>query len=220
MDAVTDILRQEAWTTKTKMQISESLSEDQQGRLFMRLINTVLTREQNWVHWKAEGCHKFDLLPVPTGEFLGAKNKALNHCKPERPFPYVMGTPTLNRLWQDTGKRLKLDNLVEEGRYRTPSFDSFREGVDKDLEDLKDAMFPSDIEECHNAVQTKTWKGLRLAAQSRLHLFNKFDDRLEETRNDLKMLADVEDKASEELKAKANQQAQQGQVPQVAKAST
>jgi hypothetical protein len=88
--------------------------------------------------------------------------------------------------------------------------------VDKDLEDLKDAMFPSDIEECHNAIQTKTWKGLRLAAQGRLHLFNRFDDRLEETRNDLKMLADAEEKAGEELKARANQQAQ---VPQVAKAS-
>jgi THO complex subunit 1 len=98
------------------MQISESLREDQQGRLFMRLINTVLTREQNWVHWKAEGCHKFDLSPVPTGEFLDAKNKALNHCKADRPFPHVMGTPALNSLWQNTGKRLKLDNLAEEGR--------------------------------------------------------------------------------------------------------
>jgi THO complex subunit 1 len=82
----------------------------------MRLINTVLAREQNWVHWKADGCHKFDMAPLQPEEFLDAKTKASNHCKPERPFPYVMGTPTLNRLWLDTGKQLHVDDLMDEER--------------------------------------------------------------------------------------------------------
>ncbi len=77
----------------------------------MRLINTVLTREQNWVQWKLEGCHPFDMPPLEKLEFVDARNKALSHCKPERPFPYVMGTPQLSKLWQDTGKDVLLDNL-------------------------------------------------------------------------------------------------------------
>jgi THO complex subunit 1 len=87
-----------------------------------------------------------------------------------------------------------------------PSIDSFREGITKDLEDLKDAMFPSDIEEGQNAIQTKTWKALRLATHTKFHLFNRFDDRFDENRNDLQMLVDVEAKANEELKARAQQQ--------------
>ncbi|KAA8910679.1 THO complex, subunit THOC1 [Sphaerosporella brunnea] len=195
----------EAWAMKTKDQISLSLQPNTIGRLFMRLINTVLTREQNWVQWKVEGCHGFDLAPLPSSEFQDAKSKAVNHCKAERPFPYVMGTPTLNRLWQDTGKHLQIDDLEDEDRRRVPSIDSFRDGVDKDLEDLKDAMLPADIEEGQNAIQTKTWKALRLAAQTKFHLFNRFDDRFDESRNDLQMLVDVEAKANEEQKARQAQ---------------
>jgi THO complex subunit 1 len=64
--------------------------------------------------------------------------------------------------------------------------------VKKAEEDLKDAMFPSDIEEAHNSKFTKTWKALRLAAQDRFYLFNKFDDKLDENRNDLEMFFAVE----------------------------
>jgi len=79
----------------------------------MRLINTVLAREQNWVHWKAEGCHNFDNAPLGADEFLDAKTNASIHCRVERPFPYTMGTPTLNRLWHDTGKTLHLGDLED-----------------------------------------------------------------------------------------------------------
>lgn len=85
-------------------------------------------------------------------------------------------------------------------------------GVDKDLEDLKDAMLPADIEEGHNSIQTKTWKAMRLASHTRFPLFNRFDERVEETRNDLQMLADVEAKVLEEVKARTSQQQAQAQV--------
>lgn len=83
----------------------------------MRLINTVLTREQNWVRWKAEGCQKFQLDPLPRPEIEDAKAKAAAHTKPDRPFPHVMGTPALSRLWGSTGKRVKVDDLAEEERF-------------------------------------------------------------------------------------------------------
>lgn len=108
--------QQEAWATKTKSQISFSLQPDQTGKLFMRLINTVLAREQNWVHWKAEGCHQFDLPALDPAEFVDANARVTNHCKPERPFPYLMGTPTLNRLWVDTGRHLDLADLMDTER--------------------------------------------------------------------------------------------------------
>lgn len=82
----------------------------------MRLINTVLTREQNWVQWKAEGCHPFDKSPLAPAEFLSSKTGAASHCQGARPYPFVMGTPSLSRLWQDTGKHLQIDDLMDEQR--------------------------------------------------------------------------------------------------------
>jgi THO complex subunit 1 len=115
---------QEAWAFKTKEQISQSLQPNTSGKLFMRLINTVLAREQNWVQWKVEGCHGFDLAPLPSSEFQDAKAKAALHCKSERPFPYSMGTPTLHRLWKDTGDHLQIEDLEDDDRlgpYPLPS---------------------------------------------------------------------------------------------------
>ncbi|KAI5815600.1 THO complex, subunit THOC1 [Pyronema omphalodes] len=187
----------EAWVTKTKDQMSGYLQAEQKGKLFMRLIDTVLAREKNWIAWKTEGCHPFDIPAMKKEEVESAEVKAMNHCKAERPFPYTMGTPTLNRLWVDTGRQLHIDDLMDEDRRRVPTVESFSAGVDNDLEELKDAMFPADIDECHNNIQTKTWKALRLASGSRLHVFNRFDDRFDETRNDIKML---EEKTQEDLK--------------------
>ncbi|KAI5778894.1 THO complex, subunit THOC1 [Geopyxis carbonaria] len=198
----------EEWVMKTKSQITSSLQPDQLGKLFVRLINTVIAREQNWVHWKAEGCHKFDMAPLEPAEIVATKNKASEHCKPPRPFPNTMGTPTLSKIWQDTGKDLQIEDLMDEGRRRIPTVDDFRKGLEKDKEDLKDAMFPADEEVIKNAMQTKTWKALRLASHHRFHLFNKFEDKPDVSRNDLQMLAELEEKADEELKTKASQQAQ------------
>lgn len=85
----------------------------------MRLINTVLTREQNWVRWKAESCQPFDMLPLAEEEFEDAKLKAEKQCISEAPFRYVMGTPTLSRLWQGTGDASGMEGLTDEERYST-----------------------------------------------------------------------------------------------------
>lgn len=73
-------------------------------------------------------------------------------------------------------------------------------------EDIKDALRPPDVEEAQNAKFTKIWKALRIASRDRFHLFNKFDDKFDEDRNDLEMLFDVDEKAKEEARPKVNQQ--------------
>lgn len=78
----------------------------------------------------------------------------------------------------------------------------------KDAElELLDAMFPDDIELAQTKKFTNTWKAFRLASRDRFHLFNKFDDKFDEKRNDLEMLFEVEEKTKEEARARVNQQA-------------
>jgi len=77
----------------------------------------------------------------------------------------------------------------------------------KDAElELLDAMFPDDIELAQTKKFTNTWKAFRLASRDRFHLFNKFDDKFDEKRNDLEMLFGVEEKTKEEARARVNQQ--------------
>lgn len=83
----------------------------------MRLINTVLTREQNWVRWKAESCHSFDMPPLAEVDFEDAKRKAERQCVADPPFRHVMGTSTLSKLWQETGESAGLEGLADEERY-------------------------------------------------------------------------------------------------------
>jgi len=130
---------------------------------------------------------------------------------PERPYTLVTSKTWNGSYPSPIHPRHIAHQLIRPHRRRVPSIDSFRVAVDKDLEDLNDAMLPADIEEGHNAIQTKTWKAMRQASHTKFHLFNRFDERVEETRNDLQMLAEVEAKVIEEVKARANQAQQQQQ---------
>lgn len=65
-------------------------------------------------------------------------------------------------------------------------------------------MFPADIEAGHTQIHTKTWKAMRLASRSKFHVFNRFDDKPEELRDELKLLKDTEEKMNDE-KARAAQ---------------
>ncbi|CAZ80092.1 unnamed protein product [Tuber melanosporum] len=200
-------LEDEKWAATTKEQILRSLEPDVQGRLFTRTIKTVLIREQNWVRWKAESCHPFDMPPLGDADIEDAKQKAVKACEIPESYKYTMGTPTLNLLWQATGDLTGLEGLTDPTRHNLPSPESFRQPV-KDAElELLDAMFPDDIELAQTKKFTNTWKALRLASRDRFHLFNKFDDKFDEKRNDLEMLFEVEEKAKEEVRARVNQQA-------------
>ncbi|CUS10902.1 unnamed protein product [Tuber aestivum] len=200
-------LEDEKWAATTKEQILRSLEPDVQGRLFTRTIKTVLIREQNWVRWKAESCHPFDMPPLGDADIEDAKQKAAKACEIPESYKYTMGTPALNSLWRATGDLTGLEGLTDPKRNHLPSPESFRQPV-KDAElELLDAMFPDDIELAQTKKFTSTWKALRLASRDRFHLFNKFDDKFDEKRNDLEMLFEVEEKAKEEARARMNQQA-------------
>ncbi|RPA96480.1 hypothetical protein L873DRAFT_1811344 [Choiromyces venosus 120613-1] len=196
----------EKWAATTKEQILRSLEPDVQGRLFTRTIKTVLIREQNWVRWKAESCHPFDMPPLDDADIEDAKQKAAKACEIPESYKYTMGTPALNSLWKATGDIIGLEGLADPTRHNLPSPESFRQPV-KDAElELLDAMFPDDIELAQTKKFTNTWKALRLASRDRFHIFNKFDDKFDEKRNDLEMLFEVEEKAKEEARARVNQQ--------------
>lgn len=44
------------------------------------MVDTVLSRDKNWAHWKAEGCPLIERAPVSPNEFLNAQTGAQKTC--------------------------------------------------------------------------------------------------------------------------------------------
>ncbi|PWN36099.1 uncharacterized protein FA14DRAFT_121455 [Meira miltonrushii] len=71
------------------------------GKAYSDAIVLVLTREVNWLRWKAEDCRPIDRASL-TKEELQAYTKAFKtFSQPLRPYPHSVGTAALSRLWED-----------------------------------------------------------------------------------------------------------------------
>lgn len=166
----------ETWCLDTTRAIVASLTTDLSGRLFNRLIDTIITREENWVTWKLEGCASFDLPPLPASSIDQAKASLAALTAPPVPYRHVMGTPTLSRLWRETGSSISLEALKSTSRHLTPTIDELAIEIDKEIEEGKDALFPSDIEMAKEKVNTNTWKAFRVArGREGVVAFNRFE---------------------------------------------
>lgn len=77
----------------------------------MRLVETILTRDKNWVQWKAENCQSFERIPVPVDEVEHSIEQAMKFCTAAKPYAHRMGAPALGRLWRDAGKNPGMKGL-------------------------------------------------------------------------------------------------------------
>lgn len=53
------------------------LQEGAGGKFYYRMVDTVLSRDKNWVRWKAEGCPPIERPAVSVDEYLSARDKAI-----------------------------------------------------------------------------------------------------------------------------------------------
>ena len=83
----------------------------------MRLVETILTRDKNWVQWKAENCLSFEKKPVPEDEIKRSIGRAMDICRPTRPYPHAMGAPALAKLWREAGKSPGMEGLKRKERW-------------------------------------------------------------------------------------------------------
>jgi THO complex subunit 1 len=59
-----------------KTAIANYLQEGPDGKFYYRMVDTVLSRDKNWVRWKMENCQPFTRDRVATKDFLDAKSGA------------------------------------------------------------------------------------------------------------------------------------------------
>jgi THO complex subunit 1 len=67
---------QTEWALGIKNSIANYLQDGPDGKFYYRMVDTVLSRDKNWVRWKMENCQPFTRDRVSTKHFLDAKSGA------------------------------------------------------------------------------------------------------------------------------------------------
>lgn len=110
------------WASGIKNAIANYLQEGPDGKFYYRMVDTVLSRDKNWVRWKMENCQPFTRDRVPAQDFLQAKSgaqKAVVTKKPPRPLGVAN---TLDFLYNTEAEK-GLSRLRQRDRYVLRSSD-------------------------------------------------------------------------------------------------
>lgn len=158
-----------------KKTIAEYLKSGSDGPYFFRMVETVLSRDKNWVRWKIEGCPIIKRDPVSPASFIEAKTTTQRNATSKRLRPVPMGAVSLDFL-RTEDEEGGMGKLKAEERYQLPELDTFeRKIADDDFE----IDMPTNNQTKAAAVAgkaSKSWRALRIASRNKLAAFDKIDE--------------------------------------------
>lgn len=167
---------QTKWALDMKRQIAEYLKVGLEGAFFLRMVETVLSRDKNWVRWKMESCTSIQRPPVDPHDVISAKAAAQKATayRPIRPHP--LRSLDLGFLSETSGG---LERLRNPDRFRLPTLASFEKGIADDDFEIGMTNDAETKERLQNAKASKTWRALRIARKTKLSLFEKIEDTMD-----------------------------------------
>ncbi|KAL8681411.1 MAG: hypothetical protein Q9186_002486 [Xanthomendoza sp. 1 TL-2023] len=166
------------WANNIRNEIAAYLQQGQEGKFYYRMVDTVLSRDKNWVQWKAEGCPLIKQPPIPSESFIESQKGAQKICAPKRIRPTPMGSLDLNFLLNtgDEGQAHGLEILKKPARYTLPKVEDFKGPIMEDDFDMDMAKTEVEKESVAVTKASKMWRTLRLASKNRLNLFDRLED--------------------------------------------
>jgi THO complex subunit 1 len=90
------------WATKVRVAIADYLQDGPEGKFYYRMVDTVLSRDKNWVRWKMESCPPIAKSPVTGEAYEQASVQARAACTSKRIRATPMGALDLSFLSQST----------------------------------------------------------------------------------------------------------------------
>ncbi|KAJ5543139.1 hypothetical protein N7461_009142 [Penicillium sp. DV-2018c] len=159
------------WATNMRKSIEEYLRGGPGGQFYYRMVDTVLSRDRNWVRWKAEGCPLIERPAISSAEYTASRENAAKTYANKRLRPSPMGSLDLKFL-SDTEALANIDRLKESDRYSVPTAETFMKGIMDDEIDIDMAMTDDDKAIAEGAKASKFWRILRLSAKGKLATFD------------------------------------------------
>ncbi|KAI4718645.1 nuclear matrix protein [Aureobasidium sp. EXF-10727] len=164
----------EKWVVSTRSKIAGYLQEGPEGKFYYRMVDTVLSRDKNWVRWKLESCPPIVRDAVTPEENTEAKSGARQATVNRRLKAKPMGAIDVTFLAEvDNAKGLEA--LKDASRFTAPSPEKLVKGIEGDDLDLEMAMTDEEKNSLEAAKQSKTWRALRAASRTSLALLDKVD---------------------------------------------
>ena len=159
------------WATSTKSSIASYLQQgsSNEGKFYYRMVDTVLSRDKNWVRWKAENCPPIDRPSVDVQQHLDSL-KALEKLCIKEPLPEPPGAGDLDFLSETTA----IESLKDPSRYTVPTMQDFYEDIVK-IELDEDFATEAEKSVLEAAKQRTLWRALR-ASQHRFTMCEKIQN--------------------------------------------
>jgi THO complex subunit 1 len=175
-----------------KNAIANYLQEGPDGKFYYRMVDTVLSRDKNWVRWKMENCQPFTRDRVATKDFLDAKSGARLAVQ-SRKNPKPMNVPSTFKFLYNTEAETGLVQLRQADRYvirptedipkqlltsvrsNVLNAESYATKVRMTDLDLEMADTDEEKRELTGKKSSYVWKGLRLASKKQLGSFDRIE---------------------------------------------
>ncbi|KAF3934382.1 hypothetical protein ABW20_dc0102626 [Dactylellina cionopaga] len=183
------------WAEAAKKDIVSALNykSGMDGLLFSRTVDSVLTREKNWVKWKAENCMSFEMEPVLADDVVGSKNSGNEITHLAYSLDCGMGAPALSKVWsEDTLDAQTIMNLTNTKRTSLPDYRAYNRAIEGFYLDKDFAINDQEKDEIDESISNRSWRALRIASRDRFHFFKGLDEDLS-----IKSLIVMEDGATE-----------------------
>ncbi|KAJ8107750.1 hypothetical protein OPT61_g8650 [Boeremia exigua] len=162
------------WALGIKTAIANYLQEGPDGKFYYRMVDTVLSRDKNWVRWKMENCQSFTRKRVHTAEFLSSKSDAVRAVAKKRPNEPTGVPSSLNFLYNTEAEK-GLSQLRQRDRFNAPSVENYAKKVKTIDLDLEMANSDAEKRELEEKKSSYIWRGLRAASQKHLSSFDKIE---------------------------------------------
>ncbi|GAB7350632.1 hypothetical protein MBLNU459_g1195t1 [Dothideomycetes sp. NU459] len=201
----------EKWVSATRLKITNYLQEGPEGKFYHRMVDTVLSRDKNWVRWKLESCPSIVKDAVDPKDLSTAKSGARNATATRRMKARPMGAIDVNFL-SEADNAKGFERLKDPSRFTAPTVRDLVKGMENDDLDLEMAMTDEEKQSLEAAKSSKTWRALRTATRFSLGLLDKVGPdsslqevwrkdqaALEQTSDAGEMATTVENKAEEQI---------------------
>ncbi|KUI54329.1 THO complex subunit 1 [Cytospora mali] len=190
------------WATRMKMEISEYLRHASDGPFYLRVVDTVLSRDKNWVRWKIENCPPIQRPAVSPQEWADAMSKAKSHTTNKRIRREAMGSLSLDFL-NEGDDEAAMKKLRDPERYQLPELKIFKRKIQEDELEIEMPMTDQSKAAAIEGKASKTWRALRIASRTKLALFDKI-----ESDEKIGLLFEEEKPKEEEVEEEASESVQ------------
>lgn len=153
------------WAQSSRAAIASYLQQGNgnEGKFYYRMVDTVLSRDKNWVRWKAENCPSISHESISAQAYVEARSTLtkMTETKKSR-LPDPPGASDLAYL----SKAEPLQALKNpSNRHKTPTVEEYYRGIETDELDLDFAVTGEERKEIEERKAGKVWRALRASGR-------------------------------------------------------